>query len=611
MISFGFILSLTYTFAKYVGNTIWDYYLSTKGFYLSSDKLSDDIKENANDYWDKERVYFNIKNSQNKLLITDYDIEYEVSCRIIGDASLSSDCLLEGTDLSAVTGVLSATKLCVNNTEDGIIVDNYNKAQCDNGGYNWESQIASKDLYFDIVFNDEELSDVTAEITFISTSPYKKTLTGQFLLKNSLLIEDNITLKYEDNTNTGNLIISNPALKSKIIELSWDTSQLLIDEDSSYIDSYTATDNKINKVYLIMNPKSSINLLFYKATNNININEQNFNTAIINENDYKPETLLRNMILNQNGGLEIIDSKGSPDFSVSSRSDTGVYKMLDDYGSSYYFRGNKDLLNNNLIFAEHQWKIVRINGDGSIKLIYNGICSNNICTINNTGSNTNIITSYWNNIINDNKYVGYMYGGEVGVASTNLTEATKNQTNSNIKTVLEEWYKQNISNKGINIISNIEDKIFCNDRSIDEENKGFGVILTTYNSNLRILQNNNPNLTCTNKNDRFTTRDADLGNGALTFPVGLLTVDEVNIAGIIPGIQNYNNYLYTQQNYWLFSPSNFGGQSAYNFIINNQGSLLNVLINNSYGIRPVINISSSVRAIGNGSTENPYLLKVQ
>ncbi|MDD4407008.1 MAG: hypothetical protein PHF30_03095 [Bacilli bacterium] len=603
---------MTYTLAKYVGNTIWNYYLSTKGFYLSSNKLSDDTKENINDYWDKERVYFNIKNSQNNLLITDYDIEYEVSCRVIGDASLNSDCLLEGTNLNTATGVLSATKLCVNNTEDGIIVDKYNKTQCDSEGYNWESQITSKDLYFDIIFNDEELRDVTAEITFISTSPYKKTLTGQFKLKNSLLIADNIILKYKDSNNTGNLIISNPALKSKIVELSWNASELLIDEDSSYIDSYIATDNKINKVYLIMNPKSSINLMFYKVVNNININELNFNTAIINEKDYKPETLLGNMIINQNGGLESIDSKESPNFSViSNTNDTGVYKILDDYGNSYYFRGNKELLNNNLIFAEHQWKIVRINGDGSIRLMYNGICSNNICSINNLGSNTNIIASYWNNYINDNKYVGYMYGGKAGVASTNTIEAIKNQTNSNVKIVLEEWYKQNISNKGINIISNIEDKTFCNDRSISEDNKGYGIILTTYNPNLRILQNNNPNLKCQDKNNRFTTGDAKLGNGALTFPVGLLTVDEANIAGNVPSVQNHNNYLYTQQNYWLFSPSNFDGQSAYNFIINNQGSILNELINKSFGIRPVINISSSVRALGNGSVENPYLIKVQ
>ena len=612
VISFGFILSLTYTFAKYVGNTIWDYYLSTKGFYLSSNKLSDDTKQNTNDYWDKERVYFKIQNSQNDLLITDYDIEYEVSCRIIGDASLSSSCLLESTDLSTITGVLSATKLCVNNTTDGIIVDNYTKTQCDNGGYNWESQITSKDLYFDVVFNDQELSDVTAEITFVSISPYKKTLTGQFILKNSLLIEDNITLKYEDNTNTGNLIITNPALKSKIVELSWNTSELLIDKESSYIDSYVTTDNKINKVYLIMNPKSSINLMFYKAAGNLNISEQNFNIAIINENDYKPEALLRNMIISQNGGLEIIDAKASPNFAaISNTSDTGVYKMEDDYGSSYYFRGNKALLNNNLIFAEHQWKIIRINGDGSIRLIYNGICSNNTCTINSTGSNTNIITSYWNNIINDNKYVGYMYGGASEVTSTSISEATKNQTNSNVKTVLEEWYKQNISNKGINIISNIEDKIFCNDRFINEENKGYGLLLTTYNPNLRILQNNTPNLKCLEKKDRFTNSDAKLGNGALTFPVGLLTVDEANIAGNVPSIQNNINYLYTQQNYWLFSPSNFDGQFAYNFIINNQGYILNELINNSYGIRPVINLSSSVRALGNGSIENPYLIKVQ
>ena len=609
VVGVGFLLSLTYSLAKYVGNTVWDYFLSTKGFYLSSDNLNNDYQENINEYWDNERVYLNIQNGQNELLITEYDIEYEASCRVTGDAALSANCLLDGTDSNEISGVLSSSKICINKTDDEVIVKDFTKTQCENGGYSWENQLTNKKIYFDIIYNDEnELEFIEVEIILKSTVPYKKTLTGKFILKNSLVIEDNINLQYEDNINTGNLIITNPALKSKIVELSWNPIELLIDKDTSYIDSYKETDNYINKIYMIVSPKSSINLIYYKVDESIDISENNFNLAIINSNDYKPENLLNNMIITQNGGLDNINLKTSPNFeTISNIEDTGIYKMNDDYGVSYYYRGNKELINNNLIFAEHQWKIVRINGDGSIRLIYNGTCPNNSCIINTNGSSTSIITTHWNDSINDNKFAGYMYGGTKSDASINKKDATTNLNSSNIKVVLEQWYKTNIASKNININSYMEDKIFCNDRNTN--NEGYGLSNTVFNSNLRILETKSPSLICDNKNDRFTYLESKIGNAYLDYPIGLLTVDEANIAGNITSIQNTNNYLYTGQSFWLFSPSHFDGTSAFNFSLNYLGFINNNTLNNSYGLRPVINISSNVRAIGNGSLENPYIIK--
>jgi hypothetical protein len=119
-----------------------------------------------------------------------------------------------------------------------------------------------------------------------------------------------------------------------------------------------------------------------------------------------------------------------------------------------------------------QWKIVRINGNGSIRLIYNGTCPSNNCTINNTGSNTQIGTSKFNINNNDAKYLGYMYGGEPGVASTkrnatgedNSKAATYNETDSSIKGVLDTWYENNIS--GESFESDVADNLFCNDRQL-------------------------------------------------------------------------------------------------------------------------------------------------
>ena len=85
----------------------------------------------------------------------------------------------------------------------------------------------------------------------------------------------------------------------------------------------------------------------------------------------------------------------------------GLYKMEDDYGDSYYFRGAKDYVNNNLIFAEHQWKIIRINGDGSLRIIYNGTCPGNSCTINSTGTGTHMMLPSENSLYNSSGNTAY------------------------------------------------------------------------------------------------------------------------------------------------------------------------------------------------------------
>ena len=90
--------------------------------------------------------------------------------------------------------------------------------------------------------------------------------------------------------------------------------------------------------------------------------------------------------------------------SSSLKSEQGLYKTTDDFGSTYFFRG--DVKNNNIYFGGFYWKVVRINGDGSIRIIYNGT------TKDATGVATSINNkNYQYNIrYQDPTYVGYMYG---------------------------------------------------------------------------------------------------------------------------------------------------------------------------------------------------------
>jgi len=313
-----------------------------------------------------------------------------------------------------------------------------------------------------------------------------------------------------------------------------------------------------------------------------------------------PENLLGNKILAQYGGADNIQEAPVNTFnSINGSTDNLMYKMQDDYGTSYYFRGAKAHLSNNLIFAEHQWKIVRINGDGSIRIIYNGICEGNECSINSTGIETEISKTAFNTPANDNKYVGYMYG----TYSTNYETAHKNQEDSTIKTVLDTWYENNI--KGTRYEGYLSDTIFCADRTI-QSGDGFGGGTTHYGPYNRLQTNKTPSLKCSRKEDRFTVIETEKGNGALTHPIALLTADEASLAGLLQGTFNNTNYLYTNETYWLLSPARFSG-SAFPWYVSNFGSLFySVNASTFRGARGVLNLNSNTEISGTGTSSDPY-----
>src|SRR5574344_1999014 len=216
--------------------------------------------------------------------------------------------------------------------------------------------------------------------------------------------------------------------------------------------------------------------------------------------------------------------------------DTGMYAATDDYGTSYYFRGAVD--NNWVKFNNMYWRIVRINGDGSVKLIYSGTTAPTDATkMVMTGTGTQI-----NGTATDALY------------NTNMTTQT----------------------------TKLADVAYCNDRSnfTDTAGKtpggGTGTTITFYGAYVRNLTNKTPSLTCPNKTDAFTVTDATKGNASLKYPVALLTADEAAMAGSVFGISNNNYYLYTNSNYWLLSPyyCNNSGY-AYVWLMYSSGSLSN------------------------------------
>ena len=315
----------------------------------------------------------------------------------------------------------------------------------------------------------------------------------------------------------------------------------------------------------------------------------------------------------------------------------GIYEAEDDLGTSYYFRGNID--NNYVYFAKNWWQIIRINGDGTIRMIYTG-------NPNDSYADQNISLSYYNQNYNDNAYVGYMYGNFTTPTncstdfntwittctggSTSYEEAHANINNSTIKRVIDTWYKTDIVDKGYS--SYVADAIYCNDREVVQINNDGGVTITSngaganvsaYASFKRNFIEHNPILKCKNKNDRFTKSNT-LGNGALTYPVALITTDEVIMGGgtvidlaTMTYIANDNYYLHSEDRYWTMTPistNQFGAAFVGVVDVNHGGSFVyHKVVNDNLGSdgpanadRPVISLKSNAITGGDGTVGNPF-----
>ncbi len=314
--------------------------------------------------------------------------------------------------------------------------------------------------------------------------------------------------------------------------------------------------------------------------------------------------------------------EGTPAFGSTATTDEtadGLYAMEDDYGTSYYYRGATG--DNYVKFAGYFWRIIRINGDGSLRIIYDGTSAHG-----NGANSTNRLALQsiaWNTNYNDAKYVGYMYGGTNGSSSSSKEEAQTNETNTNVKTQIENWYKTNIADKGYD--GYVSDNIFCNDRTIpgktetgwsNDTGLGYGAKATAYGATARSNVWNTdankvqPKFTCAQKNDAFTKEDIEKGNGKLEQKVGMITADEVVAAGSGKyGTSNSSYYLFKGPWYWSLSPYYMSASgNADVFIVNSYGHLGYTHVGGAGSIAPVISLSAEYVSTmsGNGTMGNPF-----
>ena len=283
--------------------------------------------------------------------------------------------------------------------------------------------------------------------------------------------------------------------------------------------------------------------------------------------------------------------EGIPDFSQVATTDEGMYKAEDDLGTSYYFRGAVE--NNYLKFAGYWWRIVRINGDGSIRIIYDGTSAH---ANGESASDRQIGTSAYNSSRDASYYVGYTYQENLQRPSTQNSGEP-----STIKGILDSWYVTNITNQGF------DDKVvstpgFCNDR---EMASGYNWSATPssniyYKAHERLVTNKTPTLECSSNLDLYSTK------------IGLITADEVSMAGGVSGLNNIDYYLYTGNYYWTMSPNQFANGYADVFLIYTNGNFSYSISGVAWGAssaRPVINLDAYVSLSGSGTMSDPYVVE--
>ena len=302
----------------------------------------------------------------------------------------------------------------------------------------------------------------------------------------------------------------------------------------------------------------------------------------------------------------------SIDFSQIS-SDTngkGLYYTstnTEDNKTTYYFRGAVE--NNYVTFAGFTWRIVRINEDGSIRLIKQDSIGKS--SFNEKPEGSEEVGLY------DNAYVGYMYGT---IDASTYRETHANVNSSTIKTFIDEWYQNNL----INYSHYLADIGFCGDRSTStnasvwdskDTTLGYGKNKTYYGAYNRSQNTNIPQFKCPQESDLYTTSTSSKGNKALIYPIGLLTYDDAVYAGmnlyggLSAGTYKSSSYLGNGTNYWIISPY-FATWAANLNIRSTSGYIQYANVAGSMETNPVINLKSTVEiSNGEGTVDNPYVIK--
>ena len=305
----------------------------------------------------------------------------------------------------------------------------------------------------------------------------------------------------------------------------------------------------------------------------------------------------------------------TPGTEISADTEALLASTEDDYGTSYYFRGA--VTNNYVQFANKCWRIVRVGGDGSVKLILhndNTAGAANPCNSANNSTSAAFArysgTTYesaFNTNYNDNAYVGFKYG-TAGASDYATTHANTNK--STILTNLETWYNNNLKTYE----SVIDNSVWCNDKtnvtdttfdpwSQNPNGLGYAKNLTFYGAIQRLISTSGsaggtgPSLKCNGELSKIASK------------IGLITADELAFAGYACGLGNTTTYLQenaTDDWWWSLSPDSFDGGDAYVWGVSGGLGVFGGRVYSAGGVRPSISLKSTTNVSGDGTSTNPF-----
>lgn len=306
-------------------------------------------------------------------------------------------------------------------------------------------------------------------------------------------------------------------------------------------------------------------------------------------------------LVDTTGKCPTVNDDGTVNVTSAESENSLLCSAPDNYGDSYYFRGN--VQNNYVKFANFYWRIIRINGDNSIRLIYDGTVAHE----NSESSDDRVIgASAFNEKYDDNAYVGYMYGTP---GSSTYADTHANINDSTIKKYIDTWYENNLKNT--NYEKYITDNIFCNDRSFNNEyNTGDGTGSSATKYRWYVDDDiNQVNLKCLNQNDAFTVSD-ESGNKKLKYSIALSTTDEAALAGGYYSTNNNKYYLYTGSAYFNMSPIGYYDSYVRERCVMNTGSITGcAYVHLQLKVKTVINLKPNSLKSGDGTINNPYTVE--
>ena len=311
----------------------------------------------------------------------------------------------------------------------------------------------------------------------------------------------------------------------------------------------------------------------------------------------------------------------TPGAAVSTATEALLASTEDDYGTSYYFRGA--VKNNYVEFANKCWRIVRVGGDGSVKLILhndNPTGAANPCDAANNSATAAFArysgekyTSAFNEKGEDNAYVGFKFG----TPGSSTYEATHANTNkSTILTNLETWYNNNLKTYE----KVIADTVWCNDKTVTDKTYnpwnwsnvnglGYGTNVTIYGATQRLVSTSRsaggtgPSFKCNGELSKITSK------------VGLITADELAFAGYAHELENTTTYL--QENigtlwWWSLSPYDFSsiGAAVWGVLGGNGYFSTSGVSDHAGGLRPSISLKSTTNVTGDGTSSSPFVVKI-